>query len=204
MQKLIALFIFANFICFQVAVAQRGSKASDACPGSNKNTRTSKEYAALSKRSAADNSSDFSKPRYQSVYSKRTVANTEMKRGKALVNEAKAVPANSEKKTTALAEKKPVEAPQTKALVEEDEFVVEKTESSKPFDVIPTENVAPPKQEREEGTTASSKNAEINTPKQKTKKAADLSKAKASKEKKKACVKKTRHERKSPNDCPEF
>ena len=47
-------------------------QASDACPSWNKKQiSTTTEYAYLSKRSAAKDNSDFSKPKYQSIYSRR-------------------------------------------------------------------------------------------------------------------------------------
>jgi hypothetical protein len=73
MKRIIALLFFAQFICFNAIMSQTSQvkQASDACPSwSKKQAKTSTDYAYLSKRSAAKDNSDFSKPKYQSIYGK--------------------------------------------------------------------------------------------------------------------------------------
>ena len=66
MKKLIVLLFFAQLI--SLTQTAQVKQAADACPGANKNNRTSKDYAHLSNRSAAKSTSDFSKPKYQHLY----------------------------------------------------------------------------------------------------------------------------------------
>ena len=87
MKKLIGLLFIAQFICLSQSAQTK--RASDACPGANNKSSTSKDYAYLSKRTAGN--SDFSKPKYQSIYAKNTTANTPVKRGKAIAKEERTV-----------------------------------------------------------------------------------------------------------------
>lgn len=96
MKKLMVLLFFAQFLCLsQTAQVKR---ASDACPGSNNKSSTSNDYAYLSKRSSAKDNSNFSKPKYQSIYAKKTVVATESKRGKSAASVEKTVSAKTEKR----------------------------------------------------------------------------------------------------------
>ena len=83
MNRIIALLILAQFICLSQSAQVK--QASDACPGSNNKSNTSNDYAYLSKRTTGD--SDFSKPKYQSIYAKNTSVKTPAKRGREIAKE---------------------------------------------------------------------------------------------------------------------
>lgn len=217
MTRIIALVVFAQFICLSQSAQVK--RASDACPGSNNKTSTSKEYAHLSKRTSGD--SDFSKPKYQSIYAKNTVANTPSKRGKAIAKEERIVtskPVRSETQATPIVKEEKNNSNKVSSEPEE-EFVEstpseKKTETSKPMDVIQTEKASVSetkpivKEEtiKEEGKTASSKKSDKSASKNGSTNSTDLTTTKATKQKqqKKNKVKKLRLGKKCATDCPEF
>lgn len=212
MTRIIALVVFAQFICLSQSAQTK--RASDACPGSNNKTSTSKEYAYLSKRTGGDN--DFSKPKYQSIYAKNTNsnANTPARRGKAIAKEERAVTPKKEKQTVPKVKEEKSNSSKVSSASEE-EFIEEtpsekKTETSKPYDVIQTEKVIAPETKpevtKEEGKTSSSKKSERASSKNGSTNNTDLTTTKAVKQKqqKKSKVKKLRLGKKCATDCPEF
>lgn len=215
MNRIIALLVIAQFICLSQSAQVK--RASDACPGSNNKTSTSKEYAYLSKRTSGD--SDFSKPKYQSIYAKNTSANTTARRGRAITKEERVVKTESvrsEKKTThEVKEEQNNSGKVSTAPIVEDEFEPsttseKKAETAKPMDVIQTEKVIAPETKsevtKEEGRTASSKKSEKSNSKKGNVKSSDLTTTKATKQKqqKKSGIKKLRLGKKCATDCPEF
>ena len=215
MTRIIALLVFAQFICLSQSAQVK--RASDACPGSNNKSSTSKEYAHLSKRSAAKDNSDFSKPKYQSIYAKNTNANTPTRRGKSVAKEERIVtsqPVRSEKQATPIVKEEKNNSSKVSSESEE-EFVEstpseKKTETSKPMDVIQTEKAGVPETKsettKEEGKTASSKKSEKASSKNGSTNTTDLTTTKEVKQKqqKKNKVKKLRLGKKCATDCPEF
>lgn len=230
MNRIIALLVIAQFICLSQSAQVK--RAPDACPGSNNrtSTSTSKEYAYLSKRSAAKDNSDFSKPKYQSIYAKNTNVNAPVKRGKAIakeerivnnkpahtpnVKEKQTVPVVIEDKNNSIKENS---EPEVEAEFEQSATSEKKTETTKPMDVIQTEKVISPESKSEvskparplggeEGKTASSKKSENSTSKKGNVKSSDLTTTKATKQKqqKKTGIKKGRLGKKCVTDCPEF
>ena len=219
MNRITTLLVIAQFICLSQSAQVK--RASDACPGANNKNSTSKDYAYMSKRKAGD--SDFSKPKYQSIYAKNTTANTSVKRGSAIVKEERTVnqrSSNPEKQSAPPANEEKVSSGKTILSSEPKEEVQaefiesvpsdKKMETSKPFDVIQTEKtVSPePKNEptKEEGKTASSKKSEKATSKSGSTKSTDTNTAKVLKQKKnkKNTIKKLRVGKKCATDCPEF
>lgn len=180
MKKLIGLLVIAQFICLSQSAQVK--RASDACPGANNKSSTSKDYAYLSKRTAGD--SDFSKPKYQSIYAKNTSVNTTTRKGKAIAKEERIVSQKStrlpagqagpEKQTAPVAKEEKMSPSKTILSSEpkeeaEDEFIEsmpseKKTETSKPFDIIQTEKAVSSESKpavkeestKEEGKTVSS------------------------------------------------
>lgn len=215
MTRVIALLIIAQFICLSQSAQVK--RASDACPGTNNKSNTSKDYAYLSKRTSGD--SDFSKPKYQSIYAKNTSNNTPVKRGRAIAKEERVIPSKPvrpEKQTTTITKEGKNETSKTiRESEEEDEFVENapaetKAETPKPMDIIQTEKAVAhelkPEITKEEGKTASSKKSENSASKNVSTKSNDLSKNKAKKQKqqKKSTTKKLRIGKKCATDCPEF
>ena len=142
-----ALFVFATIVSTTTLSAQ-----SDACPSWNKKqAKTSTNYAALSKRSAADNTSDFSKPKYQSIYAKNTASTTISKRGRAYSAPAKAAPAKAEKRVATVPEQKNTSSKAIRTPVNEEE--------AKKAILTEEENKTTPETEKETAT----KTAEIPT-----------------------------------------
>lgn len=147
MKKLIVLLFFAQFISFTQTAQVK--QAADACPGANKNNRTSNDYAYLSKRSSAKSTSDFSKPRYQSIYAKNTSSSSSEKKGKAAsVKRAEAPTVERTEKVVpkesilTKKEKAPIVVPEEKNTSSKSERVPEaefKTEEAKPVEVEKTE-----------------------------------------------------------------
>ena len=219
MTRIIALLVIAQFICLSQSAQVK--RASDACPGSNNKTSTSKEYTYLSKRSAAKDNSDFSKPKYQSIYAKNTSASTPSRRGKSVAKEEKIVtskPVRSEKQATPIAKEEKNNSNKVSSEPQE-EFVEstpsdKKTETSKPMDIIQTEkaissepkSVVKEESTKEEGKIISSKRPEKASSKNGSIKSSELSAEKAVKQKqqKKSKVKKLRLGKKCATDCPEF
>jgi outer membrane biosynthesis protein TonB len=172
MKKLIVLLFFAQFISFMQTAQVK--HAADACPGANKNNRTSNDYAYLSKRSAAQNISDFSKPKYQSIYAKNTSSSVLARRGKAASVKRNATPPIAEETEKVVPngtlqtkkENTPVAAPEENTSIKserepEPEF---KTEEPKPVEVEKEDvkkevkNIpAPEPTKKEKGKSASSK-----------------------------------------------
>ncbi len=172
MKKIIGLLVIAQFIC--LAHSAQVKRVSDACPGSNNKSSTSKEYAHLSKRSGGDN--DFSNPKYQSIYEKNTSLNTTTRKGKAISKEESTISQKSTRHPSDQAEPEKQKLPivteennrAIKAVSEpeaedEDEFESmpseKKTETSKPFDVIQAKKAVSSESKpvvKEEGKTASS------------------------------------------------
>ncbi len=220
--RIIALLVIAQFICLSQSAQVK--RASDACPGSNNKSSTSKDYAYLSKRTSGD--SDFSKPKYQSIYAKNSSANTTSKRGRAIAKEERVVKTetvHSEKKTAPkVKEEKNNSGKVSPEPIVEDEFeqnaiFEKKAGTSKPMDVIQTEKVVNTETKSEltkparpiggeEGKTASSKKSEKSTSKKENIKSSDLTTTKATKQKqqKKTGIKKLRLGKKCATDCPEF
>lgn len=217
MNRIITLLVIAQFICLSQSAQVK--RASDACPGSNNKTSTSKEYAHLSKRSAAKDNSDFSKPKYQSIYAKNTSANTTARRGRAITKEERVVKTESvrsEKQTAPVVKEEKNNSGKVSAEpIVEDEFEQsttseKKAETSKPMDIIQTEKVVAPETKSEvrkdEGKTASSKKSEKTSAKNESTKSNYLTTTKATKQKqqKKTGIKKLRVGKKCATDCPEF
>jgi len=213
MNRIIALLFIAQFICLSQSAQTK--RASDACPGTNNKNNTSNDYAYLSKRSAAKDNSDFSKPKYQSIYAKNTGVNTAVKRGKAIAREESAISetaARPEKQTTPTIKEEKNKTSKAVRLPENEEEFVEpkKVEETKPIDVVSTEKAVSPEPKpivtKEEGKTASSKKPEKATSKNGATKSTDLTTTKTTKQKqqKKNTTKKLRIGKKCATDCPEF
>lgn len=221
MKKLIGLLVIAQFICLSQSAQTK--RASDACPGANNKSSTSNDYAYLSKRTSGD--SDFSKPKYQSIYAKNTNSSTPTKRGRAVAKEERIIAtkpvhlpagqAGSEKQTAPIVkEEKSNPVKTVTEPKEEDEFVQEtssdkKVETTKQTDVVEAEKANNSESNpltKEEGKTASSKKAEKATSKNVSTKATDMKTTKTVKQKqqKKSTVKKLRLGKKCATDCPEF
>lgn len=218
MNRIIALLVIAQFICLSQSAQTK--RASDACPGVNNKSNTSKDYAYLSKRTSGD--SDFSKPKYQSIYAKNTNVNTPIKRGRTIANNEQATTSTPvrnvgkrENATSILKEEKNKTSKTTREPEVEDEFIEPtlsegKVQNSKPMDVIQTEKVVVPEAKKEtyfeEGKIASSKKSEKATLKIASTKSSDLKTTKATKQKqqKKSTHKKLRLGKKCATDCPEF
>ncbi len=199
MNRIIALLVIAQFICLSQSAQVK--RASDACPGTNNKASTSKEYAYLSKRSAAKDNSDFSKPKYQSIYNKKATSNpvsasAEVRRGRAATTPQRvAVPKKEKEQAIA-----PKETTEPKKVETENEF--EKAESSKPYDVIPTEKVIAPKIEKIEKTVKAEGKSTTSHKKEKAvenTKATNKALAQQKRAKKKLCFGK-----KGATSCPEF
>ena len=171
MKKLIALLFFAQFISFTQTAQVK--QAPDACPGANKNNRTSNDYAYLSKRSAANSTSDFNKPKYQSLYAKNTTSSNSTRRGKAASLKSNTAPPIAERTEKVVpkeslrtkTEKAPVIAPEenTSSKPEREPEREFKTEEPKPVDVKKEEvkeevknAPAPESIKKEKGKSASS------------------------------------------------
>lgn len=212
MKKLVGLLFIAQLICLSQSAQTR--RASDACPGSNDKSSTSKDYAYLSKRTAGD--SDFSKPKYQSIYAKNTTTNTSTKRGEAIWKEEKTASqksARTEKPATpVIKEEKRNPTKATTEPKEDDEFVQEtssdkKVETTKSSDVVEAEKASNTESKtvtKEEEKTASSPKG--SGTKSASTKSADMKTTKAVKQKqqKKGKAKKLRLGKKCATDCPTF
>lgn len=202
MKRIIALLFFAQFISFTQTAQVK--KSSDACPGSNKKNSTSSDYAYLSKRSATKDNSDFSKPKYQSIYTKKTVANTEVKRGKSSASVEKTVSAKAEKRVIEVPEEKNtptvVEEKNTSSKsTREPEFEPTtpagvKAEEEKSSEINKTETKIAPEPIVEKGKSPSSK---------KEKKSLETTKENK-KQQRKQYIKKVKCEKNSATDCPKF
>ena len=221
MTRIIALVFIAQFIFLSQSAQIK--RASDACPGNNDKSSTSNDYAYLSKRTSGD--SDFSKPKYQSIYAKNTTTNTSVKRGRAIVKEEKTASqttARTEKPTAPiLKEEKSNPAKAITEPKEEDEFVQEastdkKEETTKLHNFVEAEEVINTDTKaitKEEGKTASSskdyagtKKSEKVTSKSASTKSTDLKTTKVVKQKQqnKGTAKKLRLGKKCATDCPTF
>ncbi len=102
MKKIPALLFFAQIICFNMVMSQttQVKQASDACPSWNKKQiSTSTDYAYLSKRSAAKDNSDFSTPKYQSIYSRRNGSTPVIRNGQTAAISEKQNAENKKQKT---------------------------------------------------------------------------------------------------------
>ncbi|MBL0330167.1 MAG: hypothetical protein IPP64_12290 [Bacteroidetes bacterium] len=203
------LFVFATIVSTTTLSAQ-----SDACPSWNKKqAKTSTNYAALSKRSAADNTSDFSKPKYQSIYAKNTASTTISKRGRAYSAPAKAAPAKAEKRVATVPEQKntsskairtPVNEEEAKKaiLTEEENKTTPETEketATKTAEIPTAANEATPS-----AAKASGKGKEKTAATLKKEKQAEAAKSSQQKQQRKAAVRKLRIGKKKATDCPDF
>lgn len=205
MNKILALLLFAQFISFTQTAQVK--QAADACPGANKNNRTSNDYAYLSKRSAANSTSDFSKPKYQSIYAKNTNSSTSAKRGKtssflrAAAPETKTVKNTEQKQPTVVPEKKnksskSIREPETIVKSEPEEV----KEIAKPIEVEKAKVESTPVSEpakKEKGKSVSSK--KVKKPLETT---TDTNTKKKQKQKYRA--KKIKCGKGSATDCPQF
>lgn len=203
------LFVFATFVSTTTLSAQ-----SDACPSWNKKqAKTSTNYAALSKRSAADNTSDFSKPKYQSIYAKNTAVTAASKRGRSYSATEKAAPAAAEKRVaTAPAQKnsssKAIRTPITEEedkkpiVTEEENKTKQETEKETPIkttEIPAVTNEATPSTVKESGKGKEKTAAAIKKEKQ-----AEAAKSSQQKQQRKAAVRKLRIGKKKATDCPDF
>jgi hypothetical protein len=218
MKNLIALLFFAQFISTNILLSQSGQvkQASDACPSwSKKQSKTSTDYAYLSKRSAAKDNSDFSKPKYQSIYAKNTTANKESKRGKASASSERIAskPVTAKKRSTTLPEEKNESSkterePFTEGNILKEESkkheVIESNETiSEPLAQNPSETTDT-KNAEESKESGKSKEKVKTTAMLKKEKQAEATKSSRQKQQRKNIVNKIKAGPKNATDCPEF
>ena len=167
----------------------------------------------MSKRSAVKDNSDFSKPKYQSIYAKKTTANTSLLRGKAAASEERviqpkrgkqAVVVKEEKNATSKSEREPL------VKEEEEEFSAESSKTEiKTYSAPEKEEVKTPEQiiTNKKETEYVSEPIE---PKGKTaaaikrEKQAEAAKSAEQKQQRKNSLKKISLGKKDPTSCPDF